>query len=144
MKNVKFLVGLCLAFICGERQFFYMFFCSHIILAEIVCPQANFYCWYFTSLLCSSIFSLREERAFKHAVRWDTRRRLETNWQKMSEMKRARELEDRLRSLSPGGLLHEQCDRYNRCHQCKRRVHNCGETNIWSESRYISGSRIMV
>lgn len=87
---------------------------------------------------------LREERAFKHAVRWDTRRRLEDNWQKMSEMKRARELDDRLRSLSPGGLLHEQCDRYNRCRQCKRRVHNCGETNIWSESRYIPGSRIMV
>ncbi|RUS77013.1 hypothetical protein EGW08_015238 [Elysia chlorotica] len=87
---------------------------------------------------------LREERSFKHAVRWDTRRRLESNWQKMSEMKRARELEDRLRSLSPGGLLHEQCDRYNRCRQCKRRVHNCGETNIWSESRYIPGSRIMV
>ncbi|GFS09239.1 coiled-coil domain-containing protein 81-like [Elysia marginata] len=87
---------------------------------------------------------LREERAFKHAVRWDTRRRLENNWQKMSEMKRARELEDRLKCLSPGGLLHEQCDRYNRCRQCKRRVHNCGETNIWSESRYIPGSRIMV
>ncbi|GFO43539.1 coiled-coil domain-containing protein 81-like [Plakobranchus ocellatus] len=87
---------------------------------------------------------LREERAFKHAVRWDTRRRLESNWQKMAETKRARELEDRLQSLSPGGLLHEQCDRYNRCRQCKRRVHNCGETNIWSESRYIPGSRIMV
>ncbi|XP_005103098.1 coiled-coil domain-containing protein 81 [Aplysia californica] len=87
---------------------------------------------------------LVDERTFKHVVRFDTRRRLETDWQRMAETKRARELEDRLRSLSPGILLHEQCDRYNRCRQCKRRVHNCGETNIWSESRYIPGSRIMV
>jgi len=87
---------------------------------------------------------LGEERSFKHMIRFDTRKKLETDWQRMAEHKRGRELEDRLRSLSPGVLVHEQCDKYNRCRQCKRRVHNCGETNIWSESRYIPGSRIMV
>lgn len=87
---------------------------------------------------------LKGERSYKHVVRFDTRRRLEGDWQKMAEAKRARELEGRLHGLDPGILLHEQCDRYKRCGQCKRRVHNAGETNIWSESRYIPGSRIMV
>jgi len=96
------------------------------------------------AVLARAKTDLIEERTFKHGVRFDTRRRLQGDWQKMAEVKRGRELEDRLRSLSPGILVHEQCDKYNRCGQCKRRVNNCGETNIWSESRYIPGSRIMV
>ncbi|CAL1544715.1 unnamed protein product [Lymnaea stagnalis] len=87
---------------------------------------------------------LKDERAFKHMIRFDTRKCLEHDWQKLAESKKARELDERLQSLNPGILLHEQCDRYNRCKQCKRKLINCGETNIWSESRYVPGSRIMV
>ncbi|KAK6986289.1 coiled-coil domain-containing protein 81 [Biomphalaria glabrata] len=87
---------------------------------------------------------LRDERAFKHVIHTESRKHLEKEWQKLGEAKKARELDERLHSLSPGLLLHEQCDKYNRCRQCKRRLNNCGETNIWSESRYIPGTRIMV
>lgn len=89
-------------------------------------------------------FSLKDERAFKHMVRFQSRRRLENDWHIMAEDKKIREYDDHLQSLSPGILVHEQCDQYKRCHQCKRRLQNCGESNLWSESRYIPGTRIMV
>lgn len=41
-------------------------------------------------------------------------------------------------------LIHEQCDKYHRCKQCGRRPQNCGESNVWSESRFIPGSRLIV
>lgn len=85
-----------------------------------------------------------DDRADKYNRRFDTRKRLEDDWLKAAEVKKAKELEDRIRALSPSLLLHEQCDKYNRCAQCKRKLNNCGESNIWSESRYIPGSRLMV
>lgn len=87
---------------------------------------------------------LLDDRADKYHRRFDTRKRLEDDWLKAAEVKKTRELEDRIRALSPSLLLHEQCDKYNRCAQCKRKLNNCGESNIWSESRYIPGSRLMV
>lgn len=94
---------------------------------------------------CHWIFCrLLDDRAYNHKVRFDSRRRLEDDWMKATEIKRARDLEDRLIGLESGMLLHEQCDQYNHCKQCKRRLNNCGESNIWSESRYVPGSRIMV
>lgn len=87
---------------------------------------------------------LQDDRATRYHARFENRRRLENDWMKAAEVKQGRDLEDRLLGLESGQLLHEQCDRYNRCKQCKRRVNNCGETNIWTESRYIPGSRIMV
>ncbi|XP_046374340.1 coiled-coil domain-containing protein 81-like isoform X4 [Haliotis rufescens] len=87
---------------------------------------------------------LLNDRANRHNMRFLSRRRLEDDWSKSADMKRGRELEDRLRSLSPGMLVHEQCDKYHRCRQCLRQLRNCGESNIWSESRYIPGSRLMV
>ncbi|XP_046583248.1 LOW QUALITY PROTEIN: coiled-coil domain-containing protein 81-like [Haliotis rubra] len=87
---------------------------------------------------------LLDDRANRHHMRFLSRRRLEDDWSKSADMKRGRELEDRLRSLSPGILVHEQCDKYHRCRQCLRQLRNCGESNIWSESRYIPGSRLMV
>lgn len=91
-----------------------------------------------------SNFSIVEDRAFRHKARVENRRRLEDEWQRAAEVKRARELQDRLLGLEAGQLLHEQCDKYKHCQQCKRRMDNCGESNIWRESRYIPGSRIMV
>ena len=72
------------------------------------------------------------------------RQRLENDWLRASEVRQDRLAEDRIRAMSPGMLLHDQCDKYNRCAQCKRVMKNYGESNLWSESRYIPGSRLMV
>ncbi|WAR07846.1 CCD81-like protein [Mya arenaria] len=84
----------------------------------------------------------KEEEQFSR--RLNLRKRLEQDWTRASLVKRDRLEEDKVRALSPGMLLHEQCDKYNRCAQCKRQTKNCGESNLWSESRYIPGSRLMV
>ena len=89
-------------------------------------------------------FRMLEDRAHKFTRRTGTRKRLEEDWVRASLLKRDKLDEDKIRALSPGILLHEQCDKYNRCGQCKRVVKNCGESNLWSESRYIPGSRLMV
>ena len=41
-------------------------------------------------------------------------------------------------------LLQEQCKKYLRCRQCQRKRENKGTSNVLSESRYISGSRLMI
>ncbi|XP_060067467.1 coiled-coil domain-containing protein 81-like [Ylistrum balloti] len=87
---------------------------------------------------------LMEDRGTRFTNRYSLRKRLETDWQKAATLKKNNELEDRLHALSPSLLVHEQCDKYKRCGQCKRKMVNCGESNIWSESRYIPGSRLMV
>ncbi|XP_028409900.1 coiled-coil domain-containing protein 81-like [Dendronephthya gigantea] len=73
-----------------------------------------------------------------------TRRDLEKSWAENLRRKQEREHEEILRLRSPGVLIQEQCDKYHRCEQCGRRPWNCGESNIWRESRYISGSRLIV
>ena len=88
--------------------------------------------------------SIVEDRAYRHRARFENRRRLEDDWEKAAGAKRCRDLEDRLLGLESGQLLHEQCDKYHHCGQCKRRLDHCGESNIWRESRYVPGCRIMV
>ncbi|XP_013385182.1 coiled-coil domain-containing protein 81 [Lingula anatina] len=87
---------------------------------------------------------LMEDRAQRYSRIYSNRKKLEEDWFKSTEIKKGRELEEKLRTLTPGILVHEQCDKYKRCGQCKRKTNNCGESNIWSESRYIPGSRLMV
>ncbi|XP_033741100.1 coiled-coil domain-containing protein 81-like isoform X1 [Pecten maximus] len=87
---------------------------------------------------------LMEDRGTRFTNRYHLRKRLESDWQKAATMKKNNEMDERLRALSPSLLVHEQCDKYKRCGQCKRKMVNCGESNIWSESRYIPGSRLMV
>jgi len=45
---------------------------------------------------------------------------------------------------SQGVLVHEQCDQYKRCAQCQRNLNNYGNSNVWKDTRYIPGTRIMV
>uniref|UniRef100_A0A3Q2QJW0 CCDC81 HU domain-containing protein n=1 Tax=Fundulus heteroclitus TaxID=8078 RepID=A0A3Q2QJW0_FUNHE len=45
---------------------------------------------------------------------------------------------------SAGQLLVDKLEECRRCCRCKRRMANCGETNIWKDSRYLSGSQFMV
>ena len=87
---------------------------------------------------------LRDDRADRFERLFLARKKLEEDWRGAYSMKRNRETEERSAARSPGQLLHEQCDRYKRCGQCKRNLVNCGESNIWRESRYIPGSRLMV
>ena len=85
-----------------------------------------------------------DDRANRFRRRIGARKRLEGDWLRASEVRQDRLTEDRIQAMSPGILLHEQCDKYNRCAQCKRVLRNCGESNMWMESRYIPGSRLMV
>lgn len=84
------------------------------------------------------------DRALRHQERVDTRRALEESWAANVAHKRDIDQEERQLAQSPGMLIHEQCDKYHRCKQCGRRPQNCGESNVWSESRFIPGSRLIV
>ncbi|KAB5523362.1 hypothetical protein PHYPO_G00151670 [Pangasianodon hypophthalmus] len=69
---------------------------------------------------------------------------LEDTWSRSADLKHCRELEESAFIRSGGRLLLDQCEQYRRCFQCKRKTTNCGESNIWKESHYIPGSRLMV
>ncbi|KAK3699308.1 hypothetical protein QZH41_018418 [Actinostola sp. cb2023] len=84
------------------------------------------------------------DRSVRHHEQLEARRSLEQSWARHVDTKKSREEDDRQRARSPGMLIHEQCDKYKRCNQCGRRPQNCGESNVWSESRYIPGSRLIV
>lgn len=87
---------------------------------------------------------LIEDRVTAHKRSVGMRQNLERNWQSHHFDKIQRETEEKERLRTPGMLLLQQTDKYRRCGQCERRPRNCGESNIWSESRYIPGSRLMV
>ncbi|XP_033113235.1 coiled-coil domain-containing protein 81-like [Anneissia japonica] len=87
---------------------------------------------------------LINDRAARHEKVFKMRKSLEDSWQKAADCKHKQEDLEKLRMQSPGILVHEQCKGYHRCGQCLRQLTNCGESNIWSESRYIPGSRLMV
>lgn len=73
------------------------------------------------------------------------RQNLEKDWSRAFGEKKLRDKDEREHRMAHDGLLvHEQCDKYRRCGQCKRDLKNCGETNVWCESRYVPGSRLMV
>ncbi|XP_071818830.1 coiled-coil domain-containing protein 81-like isoform X3 [Apostichopus japonicus] len=97
-----------------------------------------------TDMLDRTRQELIADRAARFDHAFDTRKSLEVSWKDAADLKKDREENDKLSQQSPGILLHEQCDEYNRCGQCERRLTNCGESNIWSESRYISGSQLIV
>ncbi|KAL6481486.1 hypothetical protein MHYP_G00095660 [Metynnis hypsauchen] len=69
---------------------------------------------------------------------------LEDTWNRSADLKHHRDLEERAFIRSGSELLIDQCEQYRRCYQCKRKTSNCGESNIWKESHYIPGSRLMV
>lgn len=87
---------------------------------------------------------LIEDRVTAHKRAVEMRQALERNWQSHHFDKINREKEEKERLRTPGMLVLQQTDKYRRCGQCERRTQNCGESNIWSESRYIPGSRLMV
>ncbi|XP_021178206.2 coiled-coil domain-containing protein 81 [Fundulus heteroclitus] len=76
----------------------------------------------------------------KHYIRMS----LEDEWSQSAELKRRREEEEKRFLRSAGQLLVDKLEECRRCCRCKRRMANCGETNIWRDSRYLSGSQFMI
>ncbi|CAF4632566.1 unnamed protein product [Rotaria sp. Silwood1] len=73
------------------------------------------------------------------------RKDLETDWSNAMDTKHQRDQDERAHVYAAQGVLvHEQCDQYKRCAQCQRNLNNCGTSNIWKDTRYIPGTRIMV
>ncbi|XP_071344860.1 coiled-coil domain-containing protein 81-like isoform X2 [Trachinotus anak] len=71
-------------------------------------------------------------------------RSLEEEWSRSVKLKHQREEEERRLLRSAGQLLVDKLAQYRRCSQCKRRTSNLGETNIWKDSHYLSGSQFMI
>ncbi|XP_055363148.1 coiled-coil domain-containing protein 81-like isoform X3 [Betta splendens] len=69
---------------------------------------------------------------------------LEDEWSRSVRLKRQREEEEQRFLRSAGQLLVDKLTQYRRCTQCQRRTNNCGETNIWKDSHYLSGSQFMI
>ncbi|KAM4597216.1 coiled-coil domain-containing protein 81-like [Fundulus diaphanus] len=76
----------------------------------------------------------------KHYIR----KSLEDEWSQSAELKHRREDEEKRFLRSAGQLLVDKLEECRRCCRCKRRTANCGETNIWKDSRYLSGSQYMI
>ncbi len=91
---------------------------------------------------------VREEYKVDRANRfrrvYDMRKNLESDWIRAFEDKKFRDIDEIEHRLAHDGLLvHEQCDKYKRCGQCQRDVKNCGESNVWKDTRNTAGNRIM-
>ncbi|XP_019935286.2 coiled-coil domain-containing protein 81 isoform X1 [Paralichthys olivaceus] len=69
---------------------------------------------------------------------------LEDEWSRSVKLKHQREEEEKRFLRSAGQLLVDKLAQYKRCCQCKRRTTNLGETNIWKDSYYLSGSQYMI
>ncbi|XP_066275637.1 coiled-coil domain-containing protein 81-like isoform X3 [Branchiostoma lanceolatum] len=87
---------------------------------------------------------LLQDRANRYATMYSMRRSLEDTWRGAVDTKKDRDQDELLHRMAPGDMLLDQTEHYRRCKQCQRRPANCGESNVWSESRYIPGSRLMV
>ncbi|KAM7405929.1 hypothetical protein PAMP_000342 [Pampus punctatissimus] len=74
----------------------------------------------------------------------DISKSLENEWCWSVKLKHQREEEERHFLRSAGQLLVDKLAQYRRCCQCKRRTSNSGETNIWKDSHYLSGSQFMI
>ncbi|KAF3686601.1 Coiled-coil domain-containing protein 81 [Channa argus] len=74
----------------------------------------------------------------------DIGKSLGDEWSLGMHLKHQREDEERRFLRSAGQLLVDKLTQYKCCAQCKRRTTNCGETNIWKDSQYLSGSQFMI
>ncbi|XP_015283208.1 PREDICTED: coiled-coil domain-containing protein 81 [Gekko japonicus] len=67
------------------------------------------------------------------------------DWKKSAGLKRQRDYEEKLFQRAGDKLfLLDQCAKYRRCYQCKRRLSGCGDGNEWTDNKYVPGSRLMV
>jgi len=86
---------------------------------------------------------LDEDTLKRTTYKQHVRRDLERKWLQQHTFKREKELSETI-GIPEKITVQEQLDQYRRCGQCQRKPQNRGETNIWKESYYVPGSRIMV
>lgn len=85
---------------------------------------------------------MHADRVMRYGALLEHRKALEHEWRQMAASKAERDAGSaRMRTSDPGLPIHEQCARYHRCAQCKRRLENCGETFVWRDTRYVPGAR---
>lgn len=87
---------------------------------------------------------LKEDQRKERSRKTRARQALEKEWL-VSMREKQRRLQENLHKARKQGIrLHQQCEEYQRCKQCKRKTQNFGHSNILHETRYISGARLMV
>ena len=99
---------------------------------------------YETEVLSRTKKDLRDDTYKRFQMSNRIRRDLEASWTDQHGEKRRRDGCERKHQMTAGLLLLDQCDKYGRCGQCERCCDNIGTSSVWRESRYISGSRLMV
>ncbi|CAB1425340.1 unnamed protein product [Pleuronectes platessa] len=95
-------------------------------------------------MLKSSKAELILDRIDRFEKRQHLSKSLEDEWSRSVKLKHRREEEEKRFLRSAGQLLVDKLAQYQRCCQCKRRTTNLGETNIWKDSYYLSGSQYMI
>lgn len=87
---------------------------------------------------------LSEDLKSSRKEKMNARKELEKYWLDTIQDKHAHQFYENQAKEGHGILLQDQCKKYLRCDQCQRRRENKGTSNVLSETRYISGSRLMV
>ncbi|XP_069747006.1 coiled-coil domain-containing protein 81-like isoform X2 [Narcine bancroftii] len=86
----------------------------------------------------------RKDLIEEHKMRYENlqrmRRTLEKAWDENISMKRLKDHEEKQHAKAGSIFLLDQCKNYRRCFQCKRRLSNCGGTNIWNNSFFKTGT----
>ncbi len=84
------------------------------------------------------------DRANRLARMHEMNKNLQKDWIYARQEKKSRDKEEiEHRKAHDGLLVHEQCDKYRRCAQCMRDLKNCGEANLWADTRHQQ-NRLMV
>ena len=94
-------------------------------------------------MLADARNELREECLNRQNRKFNQRRNLEADWLRSMHVKQQREEDDNRHRLEAGSLLLDQAH-VSRCGQCQRKLRNKGATNLWKESFYVPGSRLIL
>ncbi|XP_055010955.1 coiled-coil domain-containing protein 81 [Boleophthalmus pectinirostris] len=95
-------------------------------------------------ILKQNRIGLIQDRVNHFEKKQDLSRSLLNDWSQSVKLKQQREEEERCFLRSAGQLLVDKLVEYRRCAQCKRRTSNCGQSNIWRDSHYLSGSQFII
>ncbi|ROL50346.1 Coiled-coil domain-containing protein 81 [Anabarilius grahami] len=85
-----------------------------------------------------------EERICHYEKRRQLQAACVENWQHSANMRHQQQQEELNIRRFGGQTLTDQLGQYERCSRCKRSTSNCGRTNIFRDTNYVSGSRLML
>jgi nucleoid DNA-binding protein/ABC-type dipeptide/oligopeptide/nickel transport system ATPase subunit len=86
---------------------------------------------------------LKEDYVNRHNRNFNQRRSLEDDWLRSMVVKQQKDEDDHKHRMHPPGSLLDQAH-VARCGQCQRNLPNRGKTNLWKESHYVPGSRLIL